>query len=176
MQSLCCTALLALGIEHRSRVGITNHWKPKRTFVWKLFSVRWLVLKSSMQQTCLTDDFVWKIQGIKFSARYRSLPRLTRGTHLRTSRFHSSLTHKKALCQGKGYQKRSRCHFRTGRHCLEIQVVSHLSSNQPCVPLPEASACGDDQTLMIHQQPAPSSKPIIVQSKVRCVIFFYRKQ
>ena len=66
-----------------------------RTFIWKWFSVLWVLRKSSIQQTGLTDDFGWG-WGIRFAARYRPFPRLMRGTHLWTSCFRSSLIRKKS--------------------------------------------------------------------------------
>ena len=119
--------------------------------------MRWLVRKSSIQQTSLTDDFVWTGWGVRFTPRYRPFSRLTRRTHYEPLVFVLLWFLKSTLQKKKP--------FRKGLHTVAISrrgnVVLQSSSwasfylyqsrlpistpNQPWVVLPEASrsACGD---------------------------------
>ena len=69
--------------------------------------MRWLARKSSIQQTCLTDDFVWKVRRVRFTARYRSLSRLTRRTQYESLvfKFRSFLIHKKHFAKKEPWEK-----------------------------------------------------------------------
>ena len=85
--------------------------------------------------------------------------------------------HRKALCQGV-FQKRSSCHFPSGRRRIEIHVASQFLSisahNQPWLALQEASrsACGDVLWYMNWRCPASpraskSCKPANLKSVIR---------
>ena len=101
--------------------------------------------------------------------------------------FFSDSKKKKALCQAGGFQKRSNCHFRTGRRRFEIHIVSQLlailTHNQPGAALPEASACvdvPDAVTCSVKSRctVARRASQSIVQANSKSAIcdFFYSKR
>ena len=107
-------------------------------------SVRWLVRKSSIQQTSLTDDFVWTGWGVRFTPPISTVFTIDTTNALRTTRFRSSLIPKKHFTKKEAFQKRSTysCHFQTGQRRLAILVVSQL------LPLPISTTNLDSQSAM----------------------------
>ena len=55
IQTECISNILYPPTTHSIR-------KSYRTFIWKWFSVRWFLRKFSIEQTNVTDDFVWKMR------------------------------------------------------------------------------------------------------------------
>ena len=126
-------------------------------------TVRWLVRKPS-PQTCLSDDFMWKMRRWI----YRSISIVftidaTRANALRTTRFRSSLIHKKHFAKKEASQKRYRLPFSDRPRTTSCwnprrkPAPTNLDSQSiPAMSSAEASrsrsACGDVPPNVVHEQ------------------------